>query len=913
MIARLLALLALMSGAAPDPPSDHCVWREQPARRPVIDRGPPGAWDHYAVDNPFVFAEGGTYYCFYEAQDRPFNQGGHERVGLACSTDSVHWRKHDGNPILDVGKKGEWDDGVAKLPTVTRHGNRYYMFYSGRNGAGKQIGLATSDDLKHWRKHPANPLLARRPGQWDSQLSTHPAPIIHRDGRFFMLYRGMKGFYRQQGLGVAVSDDLIRWRRHRDGPVLPPGEECFSMALAAGGVGYWGIAQAPKRRYWATSDLVAWRPGAEPRFDGASVETLSNPFRHGNEWAVLYEQKDRIYRAVATAEPARRPENLVNVSWGDQIMIAKGDAQLDTPDKIRRSLRAWSDAHSVKTILWRGSAYALRRYYERRQQPGGFATAYYKKVQRVMQAFDPLKTARQAARDTGQTFLIYLTFLDHGAPPSVLYAGTTPFPWQDRLTLEHPHLQTVDRQGRYHHGVLDLAHPQARKVMVERIKGFVDAFDTHGVYVCTRTHSLPALHADQFGFGQPIAAEFKKRHGVDILTDPRFDHTQADYDPKDTFVERWRRLRGESLVRFYRELRAALPGKTIYTGIPRGRYLGPPYGNLYLDWESLVRERLVDGLVVGVYSGKGLHGKLYVPHARIGYLSSEDDAIGIPSPEQAVREIYGPLCRAHGVRLFFNTGHYGPRQRRWFDRAAALNGLMINTPSGAPGRAVVDHTDALNFPGGQMTVEAFVYPRRFPSGHEMTPRILSKYDHLEHDTLRGWEWIVRPGGILQFRLNQASPGGDVTLNTTTPLKLNTWNHVATVHDAKRAELRIYLNGKLDATRKISVRPLRINREQDLFIGRYGGADMAIFDGMIDQVRLTAAALTFAGPPRRPYTGREPHTVALYHFDRLVGGRSLEDAAPTRRHPARLLMSSDGVLVDSMPGFGRALNLIVARD
>jgi len=909
--AMTIAMVVSMFAGGADPPAGDGVWRERPVRQPVIDRGPTGSWDHHAVDNPFVFLQDGTYYCFYEAQDRPFNQGGHERIGLAVSTDSVHWRKYEGNPVLDVGESGQWDRIVAKLPTVVRHADRYWLFYSGRDPAGKQIGLAVSDDLRHWHKHASNPVLARRPGRWDAQLSTHPAPVVQRGGRFFMLYRGMKGFYHQQGLGLAVSDDLIHWRRHCDGPVLPPGEECYSMAMTPGGSGYWAIAQARKRRYWTTDDLVTWRAGPEPRFDGASVETLSNPFRCGGRWVVLYEQKDRIYRAVATADRPRAPENLVNVSWGDQIMIARGDARLDTPGKIRRSLEAWRRADSVKTILWRGSAYSLRRYYERRRKAGGFADAYYRKVQQVLDVFDPLTTARQAARANGQTFLIYLTIFDHGAPPSVLYAGTTPFPWQDRLTIENPQLQTLDRQGRYQHGVLELAYPQARRVMIERIVGFVREFGTDGVYVCTRTHSLPALHADQFGFSPPVVEAFKQRHGVDIRTDRRFDCTRGDYDAKGELVEAWRRLRGEYLVRFYRELQAALPGKVIYTGIPRGRYLGPPYGNVYLDWESLVRERLVHGLVIGVYSGKGLHGKLYVPHAKIGYLSSEDDAIGIPDAERALREVYGPLCTVHGVKLFFNSGHFGPRQRRWFDRAAELSGFMIDTPSGATGRAVIAHDDALNFPGGQMTVEAQVYPRHFPAGHEMTPRILSKYDHLEHNTLRGWEWIVRPGGIVQFRVNQAPPAGDVTLTTTTPLKRNAWNHVATVYDAKRQEMRIYLDGKLNAKRSIPAHPLRVNREQDLFIGRYGGRDTAIFDGMIDEVRLTAAALTFDGMPVEPYSGREPNTVALYHFDRLTDGGRFEDAAPGHCRPAVLPRVGERTLVNSAPGFGRALNLETA--
>jgi lipoyl(octanoyl) transferase len=36
------------------------TWLEDPPGRPVIDRGPAGAWDHVAVDNPFVYREGDT-------------------------------------------------------------------------------------------------------------------------------------------------------------------------------------------------------------------------------------------------------------------------------------------------------------------------------------------------------------------------------------------------------------------------------------------------------------------------------------------------------------------------------------------------------------------------------------------------------------------------------------------------------------------------------------------------------------------------------------------------------------------------------------------------------------------------------------------------------------------------------------
>jgi len=293
----VLVASALASGAPPAFDTD-ATWIEAPEGSPVIDRGPEGAWDAYAVDNPFLFVEDGTLYCFFEAQDRPFDQGGHEQVGLAISRDGVRWEKLAHNPILRVGIQGSWDSVVAKLPVVARHEGKYYLFYSGRDGKTKQIGLATSTDLLHWTKHEANPVLEARPDCWDRFLSTHPAPPFERDGRFYLLYRGMQALYQAQGLGVAVSADMVHWQRLREGPVIPPTEEVASLAMACTEEGFVGIAQAPDRAYWFTTDLVNWEKRGVPRFTGKNVTTVSNPVVFKGQWLIVYEQDDRIYRAV---------------------------------------------------------------------------------------------------------------------------------------------------------------------------------------------------------------------------------------------------------------------------------------------------------------------------------------------------------------------------------------------------------------------------------------------------------------------------------------------------------------------------------------------------------------------------------------------------------------------------------------
>jgi hypothetical protein len=144
----------------------------------------------------------------------------------------------------------------------------------------------------------------------------------------------MKGFYHDQGLGAAISDDLLNWKRdpHSDErPLIRADQEIASIAIAFAGGKYVGISQPLKlaeRRYWYSSDLVTWKKGSRVMFKAsAQAETLSNPFLVGGRWNVLYEQGDRIYRAVLTA-PSSQQHGSQRHSSGPPFEVLKqlGDA-----------------------------------------------------------------------------------------------------------------------------------------------------------------------------------------------------------------------------------------------------------------------------------------------------------------------------------------------------------------------------------------------------------------------------------------------------------------------------------------------------------------------------------------------------------------------------------------------------------
>ena len=82
-------------------------------------------------------------------------------VGHAISDDLRHWEHH--GTVLEAGQPGSWDDMTIWTGCVTIRDGRAYMFYTGRSHADRglvqRIGLAISNDLVNWNRHPGNPLI----------------------------------------------------------------------------------------------------------------------------------------------------------------------------------------------------------------------------------------------------------------------------------------------------------------------------------------------------------------------------------------------------------------------------------------------------------------------------------------------------------------------------------------------------------------------------------------------------------------------------------------------------------------------------------------------------------------------------------------------------------------------------------
>lgn len=143
-------------------------------------------------------------------------QGGYELdpgyEGVATSNDGLSWNRFKDSYILSVHDPDvdDWEKDCIYQPWLVEHGGKYVNFYNAKKMPEwvEQIGLATSDNLLEWHRHPHNPIIQVTPGGYDEKFASDAK--VFRDGDHWIM------FYFGVGRGgahimVAFSTDLYSW------------------------------------------------------------------------------------------------------------------------------------------------------------------------------------------------------------------------------------------------------------------------------------------------------------------------------------------------------------------------------------------------------------------------------------------------------------------------------------------------------------------------------------------------------------------------------------------------------------------------------------------------------------------------------------------------------------------------------
>jgi predicted GH43/DUF377 family glycosyl hydrolase len=247
------------------------------------------------IDGPMVYRHKDKWYMMYVR----FDGKGYETM-LAESDDLLKWKKL--GRIFSRGKADDWDseqaDGVPLLLDPTWGGSnelkafdgKYWMLYIGGARKGYETdplstGVACTDDpskVRDWIRAKNSPVFS--PSDTDARSFERKTIYKHYviedpsrslGGRFVDYYNAKQKGAWQERIGMAISDDMVNWRRYGDCPVI---DDCIP--------GKTGISGDPMIQrigdIWVMFYFgYMWKPGVNGGFD---TFACSRDLVHWTKW-----------------------------------------------------------------------------------------------------------------------------------------------------------------------------------------------------------------------------------------------------------------------------------------------------------------------------------------------------------------------------------------------------------------------------------------------------------------------------------------------------------------------------------------------------------------------------------------------------------------------------------------------------
>lgn len=219
----------------------HFDRRTTPVLLPEMDYEKDGG-----VEDPRLVKIGRTYYLTYTGYNKKDAQ-----LCLATSRDLIHWQRKG---VILPAYKGKWNVVWTKSGAIVdkKINGKYWMYYLGTSSDKiDQMGLASSTDLIHWSDATDAPVLPGRPGSFDSTVvEPGPPPLLTRDG-IVLIYNGAddQHVYRT---GVAVFDrkDPRKLLYRTDQPIFAPEKDWEQVGQVPNVVFVEGMARQGEKYFF---------------------------------------------------------------------------------------------------------------------------------------------------------------------------------------------------------------------------------------------------------------------------------------------------------------------------------------------------------------------------------------------------------------------------------------------------------------------------------------------------------------------------------------------------------------------------------------------------------------------------------------------------------------------------------------
>ena len=278
---------------------------QRPFNHPYIEADPAYPWRAVCIAAGYVFTpdeskDGKWYYYVRGSSGSNIGRSEHQAIGVLTQKAEKFdplgkWDDYKGNPVINVGQDGEWDDWriLGPAPCVMPDGSIHF-FYKGRpygDTSNKLCGLAISQDWYHFEKQSDGPI-----------YEGNPACVIYHEGKY----------YYYQGCWLRMFTDpfdiehaeVVRCLNAGDGPanfdrVCVYGNRVFRLK----GVDKWIMTyygssshnDFPDRAHAAVSDdLIHWTKVDNPK--PLFTRGPHGAWDQGGIWLpMIFEYKDKLY------------------------------------------------------------------------------------------------------------------------------------------------------------------------------------------------------------------------------------------------------------------------------------------------------------------------------------------------------------------------------------------------------------------------------------------------------------------------------------------------------------------------------------------------------------------------------------------------------------------------------------------
>jgi predicted GH43/DUF377 family glycosyl hydrolase len=177
---------------------------------------PTGNWNCGRAIDAEIFKFKDKYMLYFATRDPDFKI---QIQGVASAPANTNFNRDQWTQLTDapiLKPEFPWEGACIEAAALVQKGDLLYMFYAGAyNNNPQQIGVAKSEDGIKWERLSNKPFLTNGdPGEWNYSESGHPHLFKNEDGRTYLFFQGNN----DNGKTWYLSNVEVKW--NEKGPYL---------------------------------------------------------------------------------------------------------------------------------------------------------------------------------------------------------------------------------------------------------------------------------------------------------------------------------------------------------------------------------------------------------------------------------------------------------------------------------------------------------------------------------------------------------------------------------------------------------------------------------------------------------------------------------------------------------------------